>query len=166
MTPNLIHRLPGLLVAGAFGLAVCLVVLRPILRGIAPGGAWWVQVAAAGVALALFIPAVFLVLDQTQYFRARGLSEVGSAAFEEPPVSEAAALAIRHAVGHGESWASVTVLGRCADVDLYAFYWLAFRLVPNPPDCDHPDVELYWKVEPPRDSVIIARGPNYWVVRP
>lgn len=166
MDGNLIHFIPGLAVAGALGILVAIVVLQPLQRGIDSNGSSWVPKGTAGIALILLMPVVFLLFEQTQYFRVRELTEVGSAAFKEPPMSEAAALAIRQSLRSEESWATVTALGRCADVDLYGFYWLAFRLVPNPPNCDHPDVELYWKVEPPRDVVILARGQDYWVVRP
>ena len=142
------------------------VVLRPVLRAILPENAWWAQVAAAGSALTLLIPVVLLIFDQTQHFRARGLTEVGSAAFKEPPMSETAARALRNALRPEESWATTTSLGRCADVDVYAFHWMAFRLVPNPPDCTNPDVELFLRLAPPQDAVIIERGQDYAIVRP
>jgi hypothetical protein len=53
-----------------------------------------------------------------------------------------AALALHEALRPGDSWASVTELGRYADVDLYLFYGLAFRLIPTAPDCSDPDVDL------------------------
>jgi hypothetical protein len=156
---------PGLVVAGLFGLLVSVIVLRPVFREIRAEKAWWAQLGTAGTALALLIPVVVVIYDQTQHFRARGLTEVGSAAFKEPPMSEAAVRAIRRALRPGESWATVTRLGPCADVDLDAFYWLAFRLVPNPPDCVNPDVELFLKIEPPQGAPIIERGLDYSVVR-
>jgi hypothetical protein len=157
---------PRLAVAGLFGLVLAIIVLRPVVRRIVPDRAWWVQMGAAGIALSLLMPVVLVIFDQTQHFRSNGLTEVGSAAFKDPPMSEAAAHAIQDALRPGESWATVTRLGRCADIDLYAFYWLAFRLVPNPPDCKNPDVELFLRLAPPRDAVIIARGQDYSVVRP
>jgi hypothetical protein len=51
-------------------------------------------------------------------------------------------------------------------VDLYLFYWLAFRLVPNSPDCTDPDVEIYWKIAPPPNADVVERGPDFTVVRP
>jgi hypothetical protein len=166
MDANLRNFVPGLVVAAVGGLLVAAFALRPILRGITPTRASWVQLAAVGVALVLLVPTAVLIFDQTQYFRARDLTEVGSAAFEEPPVPETVARSLEDAIRPRESWASVTKLGRCADVDLYLFYWLAFRLAPDLPDCAHPDVELFWKVPPPRGATIIARGDDYAVVRP
>jgi hypothetical protein len=157
---------PRLAVAGVLGVLLAAVVLRPVLRGLLPAKVWWAQVGAAAAALSLLIPVVLLLLDQTQYFRARGLTEVGSPAFTEPPMSEAAVRAIRHVLRPGESWASTTLLGRCADIDVYGFYWLAFRLVPNPPDCKKPDVELFFRDAPPPGAKIIERGQDYAVVRP
>jgi hypothetical protein len=156
---------PGLVLAGVLGLVVAAIALLPVLRGLGRHRGVWPQLGAAAITLALLLPVVLLILDQTQHFRARGLTEVGSAAFEEPPMSESAALAMRDALEPGNSWAVVTEFGRCADIHLYAFYWLAFRLVPVAPDCVDPDVELYLEIEPPRDAVVIDRGPDFWVVR-
>jgi len=155
----------GLVVAGLLGLFVSIFVLRPVLHAVTTERAWWVQVGAASIALTLLFPVVFVIFGQTQYFRARHLTEVGSPAFRDPPMSEAAVRAIRKVLRPGESWATVTRFGHCADIDVYAFYWLAFRLVPSPPDCAKPDVELYLKRVPPPDAVIIDRGQDYWLVR-
>jgi hypothetical protein len=157
---------PGLVVAGVSGLLVAVVVLRPLLRTAVSDRRWWAPVAAAGTALTLLFPVVLLIFDQTRHFRARGLTEVGSAAFKEPPMSEEAARAFRAVLRPGESWATTTPLGRCADIDLYAFYWMAFRLVPNPPDCVDPDVELYLRRDPPGGAAIITQGDGFAVVRP
>ena len=70
---------------------------------------------------------------------------MGSPAFEEPPMSEAAVRAIRNVLRPGKSWSTTTSLGRCADIDVSAFYWLAFRLIENTPDCKNPDVELSFR---------------------
>lgn len=152
-------------VAGLFGLALAAIVLHPLLRGTFRTKALWVQVGAAAVALSLLIPVVVVIFDQTQHFRARGLTEVGSPAFEEPPMSEAAVRAIRSVLRPGESWATTTSLGRCADIDVDAFYWLAFRLIHNIPNCKNPDVELYLRLDPPPGASVIERGKNYAVVR-
>ena len=98
-------------VAGLFGLLSLAMVLQPLLRGIVSNESFWVQVGAAAVALSLLIPVVVVIFDQTQHFRARGLTEVGSPAFEEPPMSEAAVRAIRNVLRPGESWATTTSLG-------------------------------------------------------
>jgi hypothetical protein len=166
METNLTRFLPGLSVAGVTGLLVAVFVIRPILPDIGRGRPRWVAAAAAGVALTLLLPTALLIFDQTRYFHARGLTEVGSAAFEEPPIPESVARSFEDALQPGDSWASVTTLGRCADVDLYLFYWLAFRSVPNAPDCANPDVALYWKTPPPRNATIVDRGRDYAVVRP
>lgn len=153
-------------VAGLLGVLVAAVVLQPFLRGIFRAKTAWVQVGTAAVALSLLIPVVLVLWDQTQHFRARGLTEVGSPAFQEPPMSEAAARAIRNALRPGESWATTTSLGRCRDIDIDAFYWLAFRLIRNIPNCTNPDVELYLRgLEPPPGATIIERGKDYAVVR-
>ncbi len=165
MNGDVIHLLPRLAVAGAVGIVVAAIVVRPLLRGVGSRPARLIHVAAGGVAITLLVPALLLVFEQTRDFRERGLTEVGSAAFGEPPASETAALALQEALRPGESWASVTELGRCADVDLYLFYWLAFRLVPNAPDCADPDVELYWRIDPPPGVEIVERGPSFTVVR-
>jgi hypothetical protein len=166
MAGELIDLLPRLAVAGAVGALVAVFALRPFVRdSLSPPGRL-VQVAAAGVALTMLLPATFLVFEQTRHFRARGLTEVGSTAFGEPPISEAGARALEAVLHPGESWASVTRLGRCVDVDLYLFYWLAFRLVPNSPDCANPDVEVYWKIAPPVDADVVVRGRDFTVVRP
>jgi hypothetical protein len=157
---------PALVVAGVVGVLLAFVVLRSFLSELAPDRARWPHVVTAAVAVALLVPVVLILLEQTQYFQAHDLEEVGSAAFDEPPMSEAAARAIREALQPGDTWATVTPLGRCADVDLYAFYWLAFRLVPNAPDCQGADVELFLMVDPPRDARILARGRDFAVVRP
>lgn len=157
---------PGLVVAGALGVVLAFVVLRSVLSEHAPDRARWPEVGAAAIAVALLLPLTLILFEQTQHFRARNLKEVGSAAFEDPPMPESAAHAIREALRPGERWATVTPLGRCADVDLYAFYWLAFRLVPNAPDCENPDVELFLSVDPPREATIIERGEGFAVVRP
>jgi hypothetical protein len=156
---------PGLFVAGAVGVVLAFVVFRSVLSELAPDPARWPSGGAAAVAVALLVPVTLILFEQTQYFRARDLTEVGSAAFEEPPMSEAAAGAIREALQPGDTWAAVTPHGRCADVDLYAFYWLAFRLVPNLPDCKGANVELFLSVDPPRDAAIIERGRDFAVVR-
>lgn len=155
----------GLVVAGVLGLLVSLIVLRPLFRVRTTQRAWWVEIGAAGTALTLLLPVGVLIFEQTQHFRALQLTDVGSPAFGDPPMSEAAVRATRSALRPGESWATVTRLGPCADIDVYALYWLAFRLVPNPPDCARPDVELYLRLAPPPGAVIIDRGQDYWVVR-
>ena len=152
-------------IAGLFGLLLAAIVLQPLLRGIVRSKALAVQVVAAAVALSLLIPVVVVIFDQTQHFRARGLTEVGSPAFEEPPMSEAAVRAIRNVLRPGESWSTTTSLGRCADIDVSAFYWLAFRLIENTPDCKNPDVELYLRLDPPPGVSILERGKDYAVVR-
>jgi hypothetical protein len=157
---------PGLAVAGALGVVLAFVVLRSVLSELAPDRARWPHVGAAAIAVTLLVPVMLILFEQTQHFRARDLTEVGSAAFEEPPMSEEAARAVREALGPGDTWATVTPLGRCADIDLYAFYWLAFRLVPNAPDCESADVELYLSVDPPRDATVIDRGRDFAVLRP
>jgi hypothetical protein len=162
---DLIRFLPVLAVAGLLGLGVAIVILRPRSLTSARSRAAWVQIASAGLALSLAFPVVVLLFEQTWYFHVRGLTEVGAAAFEEPPLSEPAVRAIRLELRPGDTWATVTKLGRCADVDAYAFFWLAFLLVRNIPDCVHPDVELYWKTPPPPDATIVTHGPQYWVVR-
>ena len=163
---RLIPYQAALVGAGLLGLLVSVIVLRPVLRTIVTERAWWAQIGAAATAVTLLLPVVTTLFAQTQHFRARRLTEVGSPAFREPPMSEDAFRAIRAALGPDESWATVTRLGHCADIDLVAFYWLAFRLVPNPPDCAKPDVELYLKQSPPPGAVIVAHGKDYWVVRP
>jgi hypothetical protein len=90
MDGNLGNFLPGLVVAAVGGLLVAALALRPLLRRTASTRASWVQLGAVGVALVLLVPTAVLIFDQTQYFRARGLTEVGSAAFEEPPVRRSA----------------------------------------------------------------------------
>lgn len=164
MNARLIDLLPELAVAGLIGAGLAAFVLRPVFDRIRSARAWWVQLAAAAAGVALVLPATVLIFEQTRYFTARGLTEVGSAAFEEPPMSETGARALEDALRPGETWASVTRLGRCADVDLYLFYWLAFRLIPNPPDCARPDVEVFWKVAPPPGAEIVARGSDYAIV--
>jgi hypothetical protein len=156
----------GLVVAGVLGLLVSMIVLRPVLRVIMTERTWWVEIGAAGTGLTLLLPVVVAIFAQTQHFRARQLTEVGAPAFREPPMSEGAVRAIRAALRPGESWATVTRYGHCADIDVYAFYWLAFRLVPSSPDCAKPDVELYLRRVPPPGSVVVERGQDYWVVRP
>jgi hypothetical protein len=155
----------GLVVAGVLGLLVSIIVLRPLFRVLTSERAWWVEIGAAGTALTLLMPVVVVIFEQTQHFRALQLTEVGSPAFRDPPMSEAAVRAIRKVLRPGESWATVTRFGHCGDIDVYALYWLAFRLVPNPPDCAKPDVELYLRLAPPPDAVIIDRGQDYWLVR-
>ena len=150
--------------AGLFGLLAAALVLQPFLRGMVRT-TLWVQVGAVAAALSLLLPVVVVLFDQTQHFRARGLTEVGSPAFGEPPMSEAAVRAIRDVLRPGESWATTTSLGRCADIDVFAFYWLAFRLIHNVPDCTHPDVELYLRLSPPPGVTIVDRGDGYAVVR-
>jgi hypothetical protein len=152
-------------VAGLFGLLLAAIALRPRLRESVRVKASAVQLGAAAIALSLVMPVVVVIFDQTQHFRARGLTEVGSPAFEEPPMSEAAVRAIRNVLRPGESWATTTSLGRCADIDVTAFYWLAFRLIQNVPNCKEPDVELYLRLEPPPGVSILERGEDYAVVR-
>jgi hypothetical protein len=153
------------MIAGLCSLLVAAIVLQPLLRGIVRAKVLAVQVAAAAVALSLLIPVLVVIFDQTQHFRARGLTEVGSPAFDEPPMSEAAVRAIRNVLRPGESWATTTTIGRCADIDVFAFYWLAFRLIENIPDCKNPDVELYLRLDPPPGVSILERGKDYAVVR-
>ena len=138
---------------------------RPLFRVPTSQRARWVEISAAATALTLLLPVVVLIFQQTQHFRALQLTDVGSPAFGDPPMSEAAVRAIRSVLRPGETWATVTRFGPCADIDVYALYWLAFRLVPNPPDCARPDVELYLRRAPPPGAVIIDRGQDYWVVR-
>lgn len=156
---------PGHVVAAALGAVMAAVLLIPFRRSLARERRCWPQIGAAAVAVVILLPVVLVLFEQTQHFRARGLKEVGSAAFEEPPMSEAAARAVRSALRPGDSWAIVTFRGRCSGEDVYPFYWLAFRLVPNPPDCADPDVELYLRVDPSRGPTIVAQGPEFSVVR-
>jgi len=156
---------PELAVAALFGLLVAFGVLRPALAAIVRERRWWAPVTTAAVSITLLPGVLLLLYQQTQHFRARGLSEVGAPAFGEPPMSEEAALAFRNVLRPGDSWATTTPLGRCADIDLYAFYWMAFRVVPNRPDCVSPDVELFLRMDPPDGAVIVRRGEGYAVVR-
>jgi hypothetical protein len=162
----LIEIHPALIVTGVFGLLLAICVLQPVARLTIQKSVLWVQLATTGISLTLLMPVVLVIFEQTQHFRANGLTEVGSAAFKAPPMSEAAVQAIRNVLRPGESWATVTQFGRCGDIDLYAFYWLAFRLIPNPPDCKHPDVELFLRLQPPVDAHVVDHGQDYWVVRP
>ena len=152
---------PAIFLAVPLGLLLAFIVLRPV---------WSVarqarlDVVAAAVAVVLLLPVVLQLVEQTSYLRKRGLTEVGSMAFEEPPLSEAAVGAARGALNAGESWTIVTPKGRCTD-DNYAFYWLAFRLLPNMPDCNAPAVTVFWQVEPPAGVEVAARGDGFWISR-
>lgn len=156
---------PWLAAAGVLGALLSLLLLRPILPEIVKERVWWAQMGAAAAALILLPPVILVLFNQTRHFRIRGLTEVGSAAFQDPPMPEAAAQAIRRILRPGETWATVTRLGHCADIHVAAFYWLAFRLVPNQPDCVNADVELYLWMSPPPGARIVDRGKDFWVVR-
>jgi hypothetical protein len=150
-------------VAGIIGLALAWLVLRPPLSRAELAGRW-PQLMAAGAAIAVLCPVLVVLYDHTMFFVARGMREVGAPAFEEPPVSEQAAVAVRAVMQPGETWAFTTPEGRCPTWDR-AYYWLAFRYVPHQPDCEQPDVELFWKHPAPPGASVVRSGPEYEVVR-
>lgn len=152
----------GHFVAGVVGLVVAWMVLRPPLRRSALAGRW-PQVVAAGVAITVLFPVLVVLVDHTRFFVERGMAEVGSPAFEEPPVSEEAAVQTREVFQPGDTWALTIDGGRCADIG--GNYWLAFRYVPHEQDCVEPDVELFWKERPPPGAPVARSGDDYAVVR-
>jgi hypothetical protein len=124
----------------------------------------WAPTATLGVAVMLLVPTLAVLVDQTRHFVAWDLQDAGSATFRPPPMSEQAVEAIQQALGAGDTWAVVTPQGRCAD-NVYAYYWLSFRLVPNVPDCDDPDLTLLWEVPPAPTATRIVAGESFAVVR-
>ena len=149
--------------AGCLGLLVAWAVLRPSLR-LVEFRERGPHLAAAGAAIAVLFPLLVVLFDHTMFFVERGMREVGAPAFEEPPVTEEAAVQTREALEPNDTWAFTTSHGRCPEWDR-AYYWLAFRFVPHVIDCETPDVELFWKHPPPPDARIVRSGPDYAVVR-
>lgn len=149
-------------IAALVGLAVALLVLRPWLRP-AELRRGWPQAGAAAAAIVLLVPVLVVLVDHTRFFVERDMREVGSPAFGEPIVSEEAAEATRAALRPGDTWAYTTEGGPCTE--LHGYYWLMFRFVPNEPDCDDPDVELFWQREPPSGAEVVADGEAFAVVR-
>lgn len=105
-------------------------------------------------------------------------SEVRSAAGVRPRLTEPFVSAARSTLAPGESWELITADGGCRGPDgmlpgnnspriRYAnpFFWLAFRLLPNPTDCTDPDLVFYWNTPPPEGSDVVADGRHFAVVR-
>lgn len=149
-------------VGGILGVAVAWAVLGPLLGRQLPRE-HWPQLVAAGMAIVIVVPVLVVLVDHTRFFAERGMREVGAPAFQEPVVSEAAAVATREVLQPGDTWAYTTAGGRCTE--LQGYYVLAFRFVPNEPDCDDPDVELFWQQHPPPGAAVVVRGDEFAVVR-
>lgn len=94
-------------------------------------------------------------------------------------LTESFVAAARAALAPGESWELITPVGRCHGRDglppgngsprvryVGPYFWLAFRLMPNPADCSDPDVLLYWRVAPPPGSSIVALDADFAIARP
>jgi hypothetical protein len=149
-------------VAGCAGLVLAWAVLRPPFR-LSQLRGQWPHLAAAGVAITVLMPVLVVLVDHTRFFVVRGMRDAGSPAFREPVVSEAAANDVRSVLRRGDTWAFTTGAGRCADAE--RLHWLAFKYVPHVPDCEAPDVELFWQQSPPPGARVIRSGPDYAVVR-
>jgi hypothetical protein len=101
---------------------------------------------------------------QTLFFVRHDLRELGTASKRVPVMPEAAVTAARASLGEDDQWALVTPLGRCED-DQYRHFWLAFRLLPNIPNCRSPDVEVFFGVPAPLESDVTSAGTNWEIVR-
>jgi hypothetical protein len=120
----------------------------------------------AASASILFALAIVVSLGfQTLFFVRHDLREVGTAQRRVPVMPEAAVTAVRTTLHEDDRWALVTPLGRCEN-DQYRYFWLAFRLLPNIPDCRSPDVEVFFRVPAPVDSKVTSAGTNWEIVRP
>jgi hypothetical protein len=120
-------------------------------------------VASASIIFALAI--VVSLGYQTRFFVRHGLREAGTAGGRVPVMPETAVMAARITMQESDRWALVTPLGRCED-DQYHYFWLAFRLLPNIPDCRSPDIEVFFGVSAPADTEVIRAGTNWEIVRP
>jgi hypothetical protein len=151
-------------VAAVVGAGAAVAVLRSTRTGLAR-----VTLAPAlvpaGMSIVLACVMVVSLGYQTRFFDQQGMHEVGTGQRRTAPMPEATVAAVRARLRPGETWALTTPDGRCA-ADSYRYFWLAFRLYPNPPDCTAPQVEVLVGVTPPAGATIVAAGAGWTVVRP
>lgn len=151
-------------VAAVVGAGAALAVLRPTRTGLARMTLAPALI-SAGVSVVLACVILVSLGYQTRFFQQRDLHEVGTGQRRTAPMPEATVAAARARLRPGETWALTTPDGRCAE-DSYRYFWLAFRLYPNQPDCTAPQVEVLVGVTPPADAGIVSAGAGWTVVRP
>lgn len=150
----------------AIGVGVVWVVLgRDLLRAaLSPTGPAFLTALTASSAIVLALAMVVSLGYQTHFFVRHDLREVGTASQRLPVMPEALVTAARNVLKDSDRWALVTPAGRCED-DLYRYFWLAFRLLPNIPDCRSPDLEIFFGVPAPAHIRVVNAGSGWVIVR-
>jgi hypothetical protein len=119
---------------------------------------------AASSSIVLALAMVLSLGYQTRFFVRHDLRELGTASQPLPVMPEALVRTARNVLKRNDRWALVTENGRC-EVDLYRYLWLEFRLLPNIPDCQSPDIELFFNVRAPTDVNVVNTGSGWAIVR-
>jgi hypothetical protein len=120
---------------------------------------------AASTSIVLGLAMVMSLGYQTSFFLTNDLREVGTAQQRVPVMPEAAVNAARGILDDNDTWSLSTPLGRCG-ADEYRFFWLAFRLFPNIPDCRSADIQIFFAVSAPSDRKVVNAGDGWQIVRP
>jgi hypothetical protein len=151
------------IVVALIGACVVWAVLRGELLGAArdPLAPAFVA-AAASIVFALAM--VVSVGYQTAFFVRHGMREVGTAGERLPVMPESLVTAVRAVLVEHDRWALVTPSGRCEE-DQYRYFWLAFRLLPNIPDCQSPNIEIFFRVPPVPNGRTIRADAEWEIVR-
>lgn len=105
--------------------------------------------------LAFLAPKLTDLAEETSAFRRLSMRDSGRV---PPPFPERLVRAARAELRDGETWSLITPQGTCIRAE--PMYWLAFRLMPNTADCDHPDVAIYWRVAQTVPGRVVLDVPN------
>jgi hypothetical protein len=119
---------------------------------------------AASVSIALALTMVMSLGYQTRFFVRHDLREVGTASQRVPVMPETLVTAVRAILRENDKWALTTPVGRC-EKDQYRYFWLAFRLLPNIPDCASPDIEIFFRTPGPTDGKLLKAESDWAIVR-
>jgi hypothetical protein len=155
--------LAAYIIVALIGACVVWAVLRRELLGaardpLAPA----VVAAAASIVFALAM--VVSIGYQTAFFVRHGMREVGTASQRLPVMPEPLVTTARAVLHEHDRWALITPSGRCED-DQYRYFWLAFRLLPNIPDCHSPNIEIFFRVPPPTNRSVVRTDAEWEIVR-
>lgn len=113
------------------------------------------------VALGFLAPKLEHLASETRRLDRLSMRDAGRV---PPPFPEGLVRAARAELGHAETWSLHDRSGTCSRHT--AFFWLAFRLMPNTADCPSADVAIYWgSVDPPEEGRVVRRGRAFVIIR-